>query len=177
MHRALSLLSTITASVVAASLFTCPPALATEAEAVVAQWGYIDVSGKLAIKPQFLSVGGFHDGLAAVQINVKDGETTTEKWGFIDKTGKMVIAAQFEDVQEFSDGLAAARLDKWGFIDKSGNFVIEPQFESAGHFSDGLASAAISHLNGASLIKLAPLKLSRSSYQSMTLPTTERQCL
>ena len=147
MHKALSLLSSISASVIATSILICPPAFATEADGEVAYWGFIDVSGKLAIKPQFLSVGGFHEGLAAVQISVKGkDDSTNEKWGFIDKSGKMVIEAQFEDVQEFSDGLAAARQDKWGFIDKSGKFVIEPQFENVGTFNEGLAQAATGHL-------------------------------
>ncbi|MFX7849769.1 WG repeat-containing protein, partial [Acinetobacter baumannii] len=50
--------------------------------------GYIDTKGKLAISPQFASVGDFHDGLAVAQ---PIGGSTV---GYIDHTGKLVIPAK-----------------------------------------------------------------------------------
>jgi len=137
-----------------------PPAFASAEESTPNYWGFIDSSGKLAIEPKFLSVSDFHEGLAAVQISVKDGDaSTSEKWGFIDKSGKMAIEAQFDEVHAFSEGLAAARQGKWGFIDKSGKFVIEPQFDDADRFSEGLAPAAISTLRWGFIDKSGHFKI------------------
>ena len=44
-------------------------------------WGYIDASGKVAIKPQFSDAYKFNDGLARVRI----GDEKTGKWGFISR--------------------------------------------------------------------------------------------
>jgi hypothetical protein len=52
------------------------------------KWGYIDVTGKMAIALQFDDARDFSHGFAAVQIG--------KKWGFIDKTGQIVIAPQFD---------------------------------------------------------------------------------
>ena len=70
------------------------------------QWSFIDPSGATVIKGQFfmsldgliMDGGGFHQGLAAVQI---DSEV-----GYIDKTGKFVVPPQFAAGGGFSDGYA-----------------------------------------------------------------------
>src|SRR5208282_1048765 len=92
------------------------------------------------IKPQFEDAEEFSEGLAAVNIEMKDKEKG--KWGFIDKTGKFAIKPQFNDASFslLSDGLAPVETGgKYGFIDRTGKFVIEPQFEVAGTFREGLA--------------------------------------
>jgi hypothetical protein len=83
------------------------------------KWGYIDKTGKVAIKPQFGGTDQFSEGLAAVEV----GDT----WGYIDKTGKIVINPQFDYANQFSDGLAAVYIgDKYGYIDRTGKYVWEP---------------------------------------------------
>lgn len=102
--------------------------------------GYIDRTGKWAVRPRFRSAKDFHEGLAAVS---PKGETggAQERWGFIDRKGKMVIPALFEGVGSFSQGVAAASLDgsAWGFIDRQGNWAIEPKYQVAYDFAGGLA--------------------------------------
>lgn len=99
------------------------------------KWGYIDKTGKIAIKPQFDYVQGFREGLAKVRI----GDFVTGKSGYIDKTGKIVIEPRFANASSFSEGLAfVGTRDKdtfdYGYIDKAGRIVIKLQ-----GFGDGIA--------------------------------------
>ncbi|MFC0212447.1 WG repeat-containing protein [Paenibacillus chartarius] len=73
------------------------------------KWGFIDVTGKIVIQPQYEDAGGFAEGLAAVK---KNG-----KWGYIDKLGKEIIAPQFSKASFFAEGLAGVEVDGlWGYI-------------------------------------------------------------
>ena len=111
--------------------------------------GYIDQTGAWAIQPQFadrglqpqfsgrgLRVGGFSEGLAAVQ------DEGSWLWGYIDQTGAWVIEPQFEGALSFSEGLASVQLDRehGAFIDAEGHFAIEPGHYYFGSFSEGLAA-------------------------------------
>lgn len=98
------------------------------------KYGYIDKTGKVIIKPQFIKAGDFHEGLAYA---------CKTRCGYIDKTGKFVIKPRFQDANDFSEGLASVRkFWMYGFIDKTGKFVIKPKFLFATHFSEGLANVA-----------------------------------
>ncbi len=105
--------------------------------------GFIDLTGKIFIKPKFVSAGEFSEGLARVQVEIEE----SKKWGFIDKTGKIVIEAQFDLVWDFSEGLARFQTDEnifeYGFIDKTGKVVIEPKLSGAIDFSEGLARISV----------------------------------
>ena len=83
------------------------------------KWGYIDLSGKSVIPPQFEVAECFYESRAAVRVN--------GKWGFIDPTGKLVILPEFTSTSEFSDGLAAVFIDAptpqgrvYGYVDQTG---------------------------------------------------------
>jgi hypothetical protein len=96
--------------------------------------GYIDITGKVKIIPQFYGAFLFSEGLAAVK-------NKDSKWGFIDVNGKVIINYQFKEAGEFKDGLCVVSDGKnWGYIDKTGIYTINPQFEGAFAFSEvGLA--------------------------------------
>lgn len=105
------------------------------------KWGYIDSTGKIVIKPQFVWAEEFSEGLASFQN--EDG-----MHGYIDESGTVVIEPKYDSVTDFSEGLAAVSLDfGWGYIDKTGNWAIEPKFAGARPFSDGLALVGVP-LNG-----------------------------
>src|SRR5882724_9906312 len=77
------------------------------------KWGYIDGTGKIAVKPQFAWAEEFSEGLAAF-------ENEHGKHGYIDETGRVVIEPKFDNWTEFSEGLAAVSVDfEWGYIDKT----------------------------------------------------------
>ncbi|MBI5360598.1 MAG: WG repeat-containing protein [Planctomycetes bacterium] len=108
-------------------------------------YGYIDINGKMAIKPKFSGRGDdFKEGLASVL-------SDDCKWGYIDKTGNVVIDFKFDFTDDFSDGFAQIgfftdetddETNKiyYGFIDKTGKIVISPQFELISNFSSNVAS-------------------------------------
>ncbi len=113
--------------------------------------GFIDKTGKLAIKPQFMGAGSFSEGLAAAS----DGKQV----GYIDRTGRFVIGARFDGVRRFSEGLAAVRVGRhWGFIDQEGGYVVRPHrrqpqelgpFNDVEDFSGGLARV---HVGGTFIV-------------------------
>ena len=69
--------------------------------------GYIDLSGKMVIPPQFPCALNFSEGLAPVNgvFNV-----IRRKWGYIDKTGKIVIELKFLAAGPFAEGLAPVKV-------------------------------------------------------------------
>lgn len=58
------------------------------------EWGFINESGEMIIKPQYEDARSFSNGLAAV----KDGGY----WGFVDENGEFYIECQFTDVRDFT---------------------------------------------------------------------------
>ena len=102
------------------------------------RFGFIDRTGKYAIKPQFLSAGDFSEGLAWAE--------TAEGIGFIRKDGTFAIKAQYDGVGTFYDGLAPVEVGgKWRYINEASQMVIKPQFDKTGGFSEGLASVGIAN--------------------------------
>ncbi|HAA30777.1 MAG TPA: hypothetical protein DCE56_27640, partial [Cyanobacteria bacterium UBA8553] len=100
-------------------------------------WGFIDLSGRLAIPLKYDSAGGFSECLADVKIG--------SKWGFINTSGQMVIQPQFIDAPgSFYEGLAQVKINgKDGYIDKTGKVTISPQFYFGTYFSEGFASVQL----------------------------------
>jgi hypothetical protein len=105
------------------------------------KWGYIDSTGKIVIRPQFVWAEEFSEGLAAIEN--EDG-----KHGYIDESGRIVIEPKFDNWTDFSEGLAAVSIDfEWGYIDKAGNWAIPRRFAEGRPFSGGLALVGVP-LNG-----------------------------
>lgn len=110
------------------------------------KWGYIDITGKIIISPQFDAANKFFEELGLVNIGGKEGwqigytifSLKGGKWGYVDKNGKYIINPQFDGVGNFEGGLAEAKVGasrdkdgsmmggKWGYIDKNGKFVWNP---------------------------------------------------
>lgn len=80
-------------------------------------YGYLDTSGKIAIKPAFFFAQEFSDGLACVQ--PKFGEL----FEYIDKTGAVVIGLKFSEADSFAHGEARVRFKgapNFSIIDRTG---------------------------------------------------------
>ncbi len=112
---------------------------------------YIGRSGIFAIKPHYVILNHYYNGLAVAGKSARKYSPFSllsfldpgVKFGYIDRTGEFAIEPQFERCARFSEGLAAVRTDKWGYIDTSGKVVIKPIFDYAGEFSEGLAAVKI----------------------------------
>lgn len=91
-------------------------------------FGYIDVTGEIVIKPQFLNARQFSEDLAAVQ----DKELN---WGYIDKTGTFVVEPKYADVADFSNGIGVMNTDNRGYYYKTGLTEFACRWTNA--FSEG----------------------------------------
>ncbi len=112
------------------------------------KYGFIDRTGRLAIKPQFESVQHFSEGRAFVWF----GDT---RHAYIDETGNVVAKTGYMFADEdtnFHEGLAPSCTDDdmCGYIDRDGNVVIPRQFKAADvpsnalhRFSEGLAAVEV----------------------------------
>lgn len=134
-------------------------------DTITEKFGYLSVTGDIAIEPIYEYASTFSEGLACVS----DGE----KYGFIDTTGKLVIPMKYslfnniksryqrtifgiesEDKLEqlytsfyytrFSDGICPVNENgKFGFIDKNGEYIVEPMFDELTNFYEGIATGRI----------------------------------
>lgn len=98
-------------------------------------FGFVDGSGKVAIKAQFESVGYFNDGIAWAK-------TSDDKVGYINTKGEWVIKPQFTTGKDFdaSTGMARVRVgENWGYVNKTGDVTYVKDTDLWGDFSNGLA--------------------------------------
>ncbi|HLO57217.1 MAG TPA: WG repeat-containing protein [Bacteroidales bacterium] len=135
--------------------------------------GFIDTTGRIAIKPEFQQVGYFFGGIAWAKniegmigyinksaewvINpfytaVKNMDPVSglarvmfnEKWYYISLKGEMIDFGMSEIMDDFHDGLSKGRKDgKWGFLNSKGEWVIKPRFVNARDFKNGYAAVSI----------------------------------
>jgi hypothetical protein len=99
-------------------------------------YGFLDESGRTAIRARFLWAEAFTSRFARVEI--KHGA-----YSFVDEHGKL-FPHTFTALRDFSEDLAAASTNgEWGYIDATGKFVIEQRFTHAGAFSEGLAAVTV----------------------------------
>jgi hypothetical protein len=87
--------------------------------------GFVNLKGKVEIKPDFETALSFSEGMAVFGAKVKSGEEDGFKFGYINKKGKIVLPAIYDDANDFSEGLAEVRIaDSLFFIDKDGKKVL-----------------------------------------------------
>ncbi len=99
-----------------------------------AKYGYIDSTGNEIITCQYDSVGGFHDGFAAVK---KDG-----KWGYIDKNGNTVIPFEYDDAYGAGSGLFAVVKDgKCGMVNVNNEVIVPLIYDDISSCENGVAYA------------------------------------
>jgi hypothetical protein len=108
------------------------------------RYGYLDLSGAIAIKPRFTSASVyFSEGLASVKekadrpdyskgrASVKLDQMAMR--GFIDLDGNVVIEPKFCSTQSFQAGLCLVETEKTiGYINKKGEFVWEGPYVEYG---------------------------------------------
>ncbi len=135
--------------------------------------GYIDTSGNVAIKPQYLQVGYFEHGIAWAQASngligyinrngnwVIDSKFTSAKsmdhesglarveyegrWLYVRMNGEVIDFGISEITDDFHNGLARGRKDElYGFYNNKGEWAILPRFVSARDFKNGYAAVSL----------------------------------
>ena len=106
-------------------------------------WGFIDVSGKMVIQPQYQSASNFSENRALVRTPEPDPQILC-----IDSSGKTVfkLSPDWIYMADYKEGLARLKdknLNMYGYLDLNGNVAIPFKYSSAGAFHDGLASVEI----------------------------------
>src|SRR5579872_1780126 len=95
--------------------------------------GFRDAQGNIIIRPAFIYIENFSEGLACAGIGTTE---ETGLYGFINPKGDWVIMPQYNSARSFSNGLAAVMMQGyWGYIDTAGKWVMRPQYHLAGPFS------------------------------------------
>ena len=96
-------------------------------------WGFVGLSGELAVPCRYRFAGRNSFGLAPVA-------NTDGLWGYIDRTGTLRIPFGYRGARSFSEGHGAVRTHSgWGFIDTSGDAVVLPRYDEVHDCSEGLA--------------------------------------
>src|SRR6202142_2792638 len=111
------------------------------------QYGYIDRTGHVGIKPQFTSVRKFTEGRAFVWIGHREYAYIDEAGNIVAKTGDFAS----DENADFHEGLAPSCVDRMcGYIDRTGKEVIPRQFKDDSFpsapvhcFSEGLAAIRV----------------------------------
>lgn len=103
-------------------------------------YGLADSQGRIAVQPEFGSLGDISDGLipaitTKAMYQPTDSEThkrvSENNWGYIDATGKFVIPPKFSNAHSFKNGVAIATVDGLsGLIDNKGNWIVRPAFNN-----------------------------------------------
>ncbi|WP_274649776.1 WG repeat-containing protein [Paenibacillus humicola] len=97
------------------------------------KWGYIDESGRMAIRPQYDDAREFQpNGLAVVG---KNG-----RYGLIDRSGRFVVQPIYGSISPFSEGRAVV-IDDEGFkvIDEAGTVITKRAYPFIADMSGGRA--------------------------------------
>lgn len=100
------------------------------------KYGYIDVSGRMAIPAKYNKAGNFSSGLAPVCLY--------GKYGYINKQGETVIPFRFNNASPFYEGLASVELNgKVSYITPDGKTIIPYMLDSGKPFKDGIAEVTV----------------------------------
>jgi hypothetical protein len=82
--------------------------------------GFIEMSGNIAVKPNFAWASNFNEGLAAA----KPKDMKNANYGYIDKSGKYVIPPTFNSAGYFHNGVAIVTTDSGShLINKAGKVL------------------------------------------------------
>jgi hypothetical protein len=99
-------------------------------------YGFLDVKGRVAIKPKYRWADDFDGGFA---LRAADGQG---KYAVIDENDEIVSYLPTGTSTFFRadvDRIWYEHGDKWGLVDLFGNILIQPFYDAVDRFSDGLA--------------------------------------
>jgi hypothetical protein len=110
--------------------------------ALAVMYGYIDKSGKMAIRIQYKNAHSFNRDLAVVELSSEENRDIVQEV-IIDKTGNMVarLPKGLSSIRGDDELMGMYRGKKnIGFVDMAGRIAIDLESDFAGSFSEGLAA-------------------------------------
>lgn len=133
------------------------------------KYGFIDKTGKIKIKPEYLIVGDFSEGLCFVS---KEVITKGYKWIFIDTLGNTIfdIKDNFPET-EFKEGFAQiSSFDEHWFVNKNGvNELGKTWVEVFGEFINGIAYVSDQEYSDFYPINTKGEKINDKTYSSIEI--------
>lgn len=107
------------------------------------EWGYIDTTGKMIIKPKYDLAYRFSNGLAKVCLDVGK-----QNYAFINKSGKTVISDLPGNPKDFNNGVAIIEKKiggcyKKGLINEKGKLIADIKYDQIGQMQNGFSLAYI----------------------------------
>ncbi|HZJ82545.1 MAG TPA: WG repeat-containing protein, partial [Clostridia bacterium] len=105
------------------------------------KFGFMDMTGKTVIEPQFDLAWNFNEFGVAMVMNYEDGQ---EFYGLLGVDG-LLTDVNLWDIGEFYDGIAKVKNKdgKYGFIDYKGDWIAQPIYDEVKDFSEGLAAVGL----------------------------------
>lgn len=90
------------------------------------KWGILNIKGEAIAPFEYLEIGSWSDGLAAVSIV----SGNSAKWGFLNQNGEIVIPCIYDYATDFEQGVAMVKQGKkFGLIDAVGQAVTPFEFD------------------------------------------------
>jgi WG containing repeat len=103
--------------------------------------GYVDRNARFVIKPQFMLVDRFENGVAVVTKKIDEKSVQ----GMIDRDGAVLLPLKYKRVHHLVNNLALveAQPEHCGFVDKLGKLVIPDVYADALDFQENLAAVKV----------------------------------
>ncbi|RNB71472.1 WG repeat-containing protein [Brevibacillus centrosporus] len=132
------------------------------------KWGYVNLSGKIAVPAAFTRAYPFVGPYARVELG--------NEVGYIDRSGKLLFTKKVDSAYDFTDGLAVVSVGKrdqkgeyipysgkYGYINSKGQYVVPPQYMSAESFRNGVGKVTLfngtcGYINKTGSYLIAPAK-------------------
>lgn len=111
------------------------------------KYGWLEVSGKTHINPQFDMIRLFNNNKrTSVQID--------DKWGIIDNNGNYIVKPQYDEAMQINDKIGYVKTNnKYRLIDSEGNFIDTTEYEEILRENYQLFSVKNDHLDMKNIIK------------------------
>lgn len=97
------------------------------------KWGYVEKTGKMAIKVRFDFTWHFSEDLASVvdELYTANNRNTPAKWFYIDRNGKRNIPGKDREILQWAGDFAGGcapivRYGEWRYIDREENYIWNP---------------------------------------------------
>lgn len=95
-------------------------------ESETGRWGYVDKTGRWAVRPAYRWAGEFNDGRGRVDTSPGKEPGREGTWGYVDPAGAIAVPAVYLYAGDFWKGFAPVcrKKGQCGFIDKAGKAVV-----------------------------------------------------